>query len=325
MSGDGNIRIRRELTPEDLRRQMAEDVREGLGSDPKTLPPKYFYDERGSRLFESITRLPEYYQTRAERSILERIADDVAAATGARALVEYGSGSSGKTEVLLAALHRAGRLEGYGPVDVSPEPLREAADRLVGRWPDLRVEGVVADFETPLELPFADRPRLVLFLGGTVGNLREPDAVDFLGRTAARMDARDTFLIGFDLLKDRETLVAAYDDEQGVTAEFNRNALRVLNRELDADFEPAGFRHRVVWNEEEARIEMHLVSEIARTVRIGALGMEVRFEAGETLRTELSHKYTRRTAAALLEAGGFRVERWETDDEDRFAVALARS
>ena len=324
MAEASSVEIRRELAPDALRRQMAEDVRDGLGSRPRTLPPKYFYDARGSRLFEAITRLPEYYQTRTERSILERIAGDVARRSGARAVVEYGSGSAGKTEILLEALHRAGRLEGYGPVDVSPEPLRDAAERLVERWPGLRVEGVVGDFETALELPFPELPRLVLFLGGTVGNLREPEAVDFLDRTAGRMADEDAFLIGFDLVKDRETLVAAYDDASGVTAEFNRNVLRVLNRELNADFEPEGFRHRAEWNEEQARIEMHLVAEQAQEVRLRALGMEVRFEAGETLRTELSHKYTRETATRLLERGGFRAERWETDPEDRFAVALAR-
>ncbi len=324
MTGDERVEIRREIRPDDLRRQMAEDVRRGLGSDPKTLPPKYFYDERGSRLFQAITRLPEYYQTRAERSILERIADGVADGTGARAVVEYGSGSSGKTEVLLEALHRAGRLEAYGPIDVSPQPLREAAGRLVERWPDLRVEAVVADFETPLRLPFSDRARLLLFLGGTVGNLGEEEAAGFLRRTAEGMDGEDALLVGFDLVKDRETLVAAYDDDQGVTAAFNRNVLRVLNRELDADFEPERYAHRVVWDAERARIEMHLVAEEARSVRIGELEMQVRFDAGESLRTELSHKYTRSTATELLERAGFRTERWETDAEGRFAVALAR-
>lgn len=325
MAEGKTVEIRRKLEPDALRRQMADDVREGLGSDPKTLPPKYFYDARGSRLFEAITRLPEYYQTRTERAILERIAGEVARESGARALVEYGSGSSGKTEVLLEALHRAGRLEGYAPIDVSPEPLRDAAERLVERWPELRVAGVVADFETPMDLPFSGLPRLVLFLGSTIGNLPEGEAVAFLRRTAGRMEAEDVLVIGFDLVKDPEVLLAAYDDDQGVTAEFNRNVLRVINRELGADFDADRYRHRAVWDGERARIEMHLVADEAQRVRIGALGMEVRFAAGEALRTELSHKYTRASATALLERAGFRLLRWETDPDERFAVALARA
>lgn len=318
------IRIRRELPPERLERRMAEDVRSGLGTEPRTLPPKYFYDARGSRLFDAITRLPEYYLTRAERSILEREAVSIARAVEPAAIVEYGSGSAGKTEVLLDALHRLGRLRGYAPIDVSAETLRQSAERLVERYPGLAVVGLVADFETDVELPFPDAPRLVLFLGSTIGNFERAEAVRFLDRTASHMEARDALLVGFDLVKDRETLEAAYDDEAGVTAEFNRNVLRVLNRHLDGDFPVDAFAHRAEWNEEESRIEMRLVAERAVRVRLAALGMEIRLEAGEAIRTELSHKYTRESAERLLVASGFRLERWETDAGRRFALALAR-
>ena len=320
----GDVRIRRELPDDRLLRRMAEDVRSGLGSDPKTLPPKYFYDARGSRLFDAITRLPEYYLTRAERSILERVAEPLLAALEARAIVEYGSGSAGKTEILLEALSELGRLEGYGPIDVSAQPVRDAAERLVERYPGLAIEGVVADFETDLELPFPELPRLVLFLGSTIGNFVRPEAVEFLGRTSGHLRPRDGFLVGFDLVKDPATLEAAYDDASGVTAEFNRNVLRVLNRHLDGDFPVEAFRHRAEWRPAEERIEMRLVAERDLEVRLEALDMVVTMAAGETILTELSHKYTRESAGELLEAGGFRLERWETDEGERFALALAR-
>ena len=320
----GDVRIRRELPDDRLLRRMAQDVRAGLGSDPKTLPPKYFYDARGSRLFDAITRLPEYYLTRAERSILERVADPLLGGLEARAIVEYGSGSAGKTEILLEALSELGRLEGYGPIDVSAQPVRDAAERLVERYPGLAIEGVVADFETDLELPFPELPRLVLFLGSTIGNFERPDAVEFLGRTSGHLRPRDGFLVGFDLVKEPSTLEAAYDDASGVTAEFNRNVLRVLNRHLDGDFPVEAFRHRAEWRPEEERIEMRLVAERDLVVRLEALDMEVRLAAGESILTEMSHKYTRESAEQLLDAGGFRLERWETDGRDRFALALAR-
>lgn len=318
------IEIRRELEEGEHRRTMARDVRRGLGSRPRTLPPKYFYDARGSRLFEAITRLPEYYLTDAERSILEAEGGRIVEAAGAEALVEYGSGSAGKTEHLLRAMHRAGRLRAYAPVDVSPEPVREVAETLTRRYPDLRVVGIIADFESRIELPFAELPRLVLFLGSTIGNFRQPEAVAFLRRVGAQLGAGDAFLVGFDLVKERETLEAAYNDPAGVTAEFNLNVLRVLNRELHGDFDLEAFRHRATWDPEEARIEMHLVSLRDQVVTLEALGMDVRLEEGETIRTELSHKYTRESAAGLLEAAGLRLERWITDREEQFALALAR-
>lgn len=317
--------LRRELEDRDLRAEMAEDVRRGLGSPPRTLPPKYFYDARGSRLFEEITRLPEYYLTDAERAILQARADDLVEEAGAEALVEYGSGSAGKTEVLLKAMHRAGRLRAYAPIDVSSEPVRTVAGQLADRCPDLRVVGIIADFEAPISLPFPELPRLVLFLGSTIGNFRRDRAVEFLRRVAGELGPADAFLAGFDLVKDPAVLEAAYNDSRGVTAEFNRNVLRVLNRELDADFAPDRFRHLAFWNDGKARIEMHLRSVARQTVRIRDLGMEVELDEGETIRTELSHKYTRATAGEMLEAAGLSLDRWETDDQDRFALGLARA
>lgn len=324
MTEAAKIELRRQREPRDHLEEMARDVREGLGSRPRTLPPKYFYDARGSRLFERITELPEYYQTRTERALLERIAPDLVAELRPRALVEYGSGSAEKTEVLLHAMEEAGLLEGYAPVDVSPEPVRAVAERLGARHPGLRVVGIIGDFESHLSLPFRDLPRLILFLGSTIGNLREEQAERFLHRVRDEMWERDGFLVGFDLVKGPEILEAAYDDSEGVTAAFNRNVLRVLNRELGADFDPGAFRHHAFYDEEKRRVEMHLVAEGEQTVRIPALEMEIRFEDGEPIRTELSHKYTRTSADRLLCRADLEIQRWDTDPEEHFALALAR-
>jgi L-histidine Nalpha-methyltransferase len=317
--------IRTFIEPADLRRALVADVREGLARRPRALPPKYFYDARGSRLFEEITRLPEYYLTRAERSILLRAAHSLVEDVQPSALVEFGSGSSGKTEILLDAGARVGGLRGYAPIDVSRDAIERAVVRLSGRYPDLDIVGMVADFHEDLDLPFAGAPRLVLLLGSTIGNFRPDEARAFAGRIRGLLAASDAFLVGFDLVKDGRALVAAYDDARGVTADFNRNALRVLNDRLGADFDPDAFRHRATWNEEEVRVEMHLVSDRPQTVHLPSLELELAFEEGESIRTELSHKYTRASATALLEDGGFTVERWETDEEDRFGLALART
>ncbi|MFW6193680.1 MAG: L-histidine N(alpha)-methyltransferase [Gemmatimonadota bacterium] len=324
-SDAGSFELRRELDDRDHRAELAEDVREGLGSSPRTLPPKYFYDARGSRLFEEITRLPEYYLTEAERSILEARAEGLVEDAGAEALVEYGAGSAGKTRLLLDALHRAGRLRGYAPIDVSAEPVRAVAGELAARYPEARVVGVIADFEQPVDLPFDGWPRMILFLGSTIGNFPRGRAVGFLRRVAGQIGPEDTFLVGFDLVKDPEILEAAYDDPQGVTAAFNLNVLRVLNRELGADFDLDGFRHHAFWNADERRIEMHLRSTRRQTVRIAELGMEVELDEGESIRTELSHKYTRGSAGEILETAGLTLDRWDTDAEGRFALGLART
>jgi L-histidine N-alpha-methyltransferase len=324
-STDPGFELRRELDDRDHRAEMAEDVRRGLGSSPRTLPPKYFYDARGSRLFEEITELPEYYLTDAERSILDAEAESLVRDSGAEALVEYGSGSAGKTRVLLDALHAAGRLRGYAPIDVSAEPVRSTAAELAGRYPGVRIVGVIADFEQPIDLPFGDRPRMVLFLGSTIGNFPHDRAVAFLRRVAGEMSAADTLLVGFDLVKDPGVLEAAYDDPRGVTAAFNLNVLRVLNRELGADFDLDAFRHDAFWNADERRIEMHLRSTRRQTVRIAALETEIELAEGESIRTELSHKYTRDSAREMLEAAGLSLDRWDTDPGGRFALGLARA
>ena len=300
------------------------DARAGLTSSPRTLPSKYFYDARGSHLFETITRLPEYYLTRAETEILERESGNIVEAIRPRVLVEFGSGAARKTRILLDAMLGLGLLEGYGPVDVSAEASRHAADTLIRDYPDLMVQGVIGDFEHPRDLPFAGRPRLLAFLGSTIGNLETVQATAFLRSIQAEMTGADGFLVGFDLVKDLDVLVRAYDDEAGVTATFNLNMLRVLNRELGADFDLDAFRHRAVWNAAESRIEMHLESLHEQRILIPSIDLEVELQAGETIRTELSHKYTRESATALLETSGYRVESWFTDGSDRFALALAR-
>ena len=321
---EGRIVLHNRLEERESPFRLAEDVRRGLTSRPKTIPPKYFYDARGSRLFEAITRLPEYYQTRTETSILERWAPGLVRDLRPAALIEFGSGSAAKTRVLLDCMQSEGVLEGYGPLDVSADASRRASEALVREYPELRVEGVVGDFERPHDLPFPGRRRLLAFLGSTIGNFDPDRSVEFLRRVAGEMTAADGFLIGFDLVKDRETLEPAYNDAAGVTEEFNLNLLRVLNRELRADFDLRNFEHRAFFNEPESRIEMHLVSLRAQTVRLGAIDLEAEFERGESIRTELSHKYTRRSVERLFAAGGLRLAAWETDPAHRFALALAR-
>lgn len=304
--------------------ELAADARRGLTSTPKTMPPKYFYDARGSALFERITGLPEYYQTRTELGILRRVAPLLVDRVRPTVLVEFGSGSATKTRVLLDEMRRAGRLEGYGMLDVSEAALRDAAQRIVRDYERLTIECLIADFEHPQELPFPGRRRLLAFLGSTIGNFEPEAAREFLRDVAGRMEDDDAFLIGFDLAGDVEELLRAYDDAEGVTAEFNRNLLRVLNRELGADFDPEAFVHEARWNERESRIEMHLVSPGPQTVRLESIDLEVSFAAGESLRTELSHKYSRRSVEALLEDGGLALDLWETDPDGRFALGLAR-
>lgn len=303
---------------------LAEDARRGLTATRKTMPPKYLYDERGSRLFDRITELPEYYQTRTERAILERVAPLIVDRVRPTVLVEFGSGSAYKTRVLLEEMRRVGRLEGYGMLDVSESASREAAAKLLDDYPALRIECVITDFEHEQSLPFEGHRRLAAFLGSTIGNLEMDAARAFLRDVAGRLQPDDAFLIGFDLVKDVDRLVRAYDDAAGVTAQFNLNLLRVLNRELDADFDLDGFEHRVRYDRDCNRIEMHLRSRREQTVRLEALDLEIRFAAGETLRTELSHKYTRRSVEALLDETGLELDLWETDADGLFALGLAR-
>ncbi|WP_369182535.1 L-histidine N(alpha)-methyltransferase [Streptomyces sp. Y1] len=302
---------------------LRHDVQLGLTSRPKWLPPKWFYDARGSELFEEITRLPEYYPTRAERAILTARAGEIAAATGARTLVELGSGSSEKTRLLLDALRAGGSLETYVPVDVSESALTAAGTAIAAEYPGLAVHGVLADFTAGLGLPPGGGPRLVAFLGGTLGNLLPDERAAFLRGLRAALDPGDFLLLGTDLVKDPAVLVAAYDDGAGVTAEFNRNVLNVLNRELGADFDPDAFEHVALWDREQEWIEMRLRARRAQTVKIPALDLPVHFDAGEELRTEVSAKFRRERVAGELAAAGMRLEHWWTDEEGRFGLSLS--
>src|SRR6476619_446160 len=267
------------LTTEDLAASLRRDVRAGLTASPKVLPPKYFYDGRGSELFEAITRLPEYYQTRAEATILGERADDVADLTKARTLVELGSGSSEKTHLLLRALREVGSLETYVPVDVSEDAIAWAMPGLVAEYPGLEVHGIVADFERHLDRLPQDGPRLVAFLGGTIGNFEPEHRAAFLAAVGATLEPGDALLLGTDLVKDPDRLVRAYDDSAGVTAQFNLNVLAVVNRELGADFDLAAFAHVAEWNSEQEWIEMRLRSARAQTVHVKALDLDVGFAA----------------------------------------------
>lgn len=296
------------------------DVREGLTVVPKTLPPKWFYDARGSALFDEITRLPEYYPTRAEREILLDRSAGIAVASGARTLVELGSGSSDKTRHLLAAL--GGPLS-YVPVDVSESALTGAARTLLAERPELEIHALVADFTAGIELPVTPGPRLVAFLGGTIGNLLPDERARFLASVRALLAPGDTFLLGTDLVKDPAVLVRAYDDAAGVTADFNKNVLRVLARELDADADPDDFDHVALWDPDREWIEMRLRARSALTVKFPELGIAVPFDAGEEVRTEVSAKFRREGVRDELAAAGLRLTHWWTDRAGRFALSLS--
>jgi L-histidine Nalpha-methyltransferase len=316
-------RISRFLTDHDLAENLARDVRQGLRSRPKTLPPKYFYDARGSALFEEITRLAEYYPTRAEEAILTNWATEIAELAGGETLIELGSGSSTKTRLLLDAMRAAGRLQRYVPVDVSDTALQGAMEALAADYPDLAMHGIVADFDRHLEhLPQGEH-RVVAFLGGTIGNFEPPQRAAFFAAVRAGFGDSDRLLLGTDLVKEPERLVAAYDDAAGVTADFNRNVLYVVNRALGADFVPSAFEHVAVWDANQEWIEMRLRSVSAQTVRISGLDLEVVFEAGEEMRTEVSAKFRQEGVEKELAAAGFAVESWWTDPGNDFALSLA--
>ncbi len=314
--------IDRHLTPEDLAATMRDDVRRGLTASPKVLAPKYFYDGRGSELFEEITRLPEYYPTRAERAILEARAGEIADLTEARTLVELGSGSSEKTHLLLGALRDAGTLERYVPVDVSADAIEWALPGLVEAYPDVEVHGVVADFERHLHLLPVEGPRLVAFLGGTVGNFEPAQRAAFLAAVAATMAPGDALLLGTDLVKDPARLVAAYDDAAGVTADFDLNVLRVMNATLGADFDVDAFEHRSVWDAEQEWVEMRLRSRRDQRVHLRDLELTVDFVEGEEMRTEISAKFRRERVAAELDAAGLSLGGFWTDPAGDFALSL---
>jgi L-histidine Nalpha-methyltransferase len=302
---------------------LAVDARMGLSAPFKELPPKYFYDERGSILFEEITQLPEYYPTRAERGILDRCGDAIVEAAEPSTLMELGSGSAAKTRRLLDAMRDAGSLEAYVPVDISEEITRQTAGQLVEEYPGLRVHGVVCDYETHLERVPREPGGLIAFLGGTIGNFQPQARRSFLARIASLMYPEDRFLLGTDLVKDRERLEAAYNDSAGVTAAFNKNVLQVLNRELGANFDPAAFAHLAFWDELNSWVDIRLRSLARQTVTVPSLGMEVEFAEGEEMRTEISAKFTRDQLEAVYREVGLEIVEWWTDPEDLFALSLA--
>jgi L-histidine Nalpha-methyltransferase len=304
---------------------LAEDVREGLSCPFKEIPPKYFYDERGSTLFEQITELPEYYPTRAERSILDSGAADIVAAAGPTTLIELGSGAAAKTRFLLDAMRDAGSLESYVPVDISEEITRRVAEELVSEYDALRVHGVVCDYETHLERVPREEGGLIAFLGGTIGNFRPGPRRSFLARIATLMYPCDRFLLGTDLVKDPAVIEAAYNDSQGITAEFNKNVLQVLNRELNAGFDPDAFEHVAFWDADNEWMDIRLRSLREQFIDIRALDMQVHFARNEEMRTEISTKFTRERLEASYADAGLELVEWWTDPDELYALSLART
>ncbi|MGA8544615.1 MAG: L-histidine N(alpha)-methyltransferase [Mycobacterium sp.] len=302
---------------------LRRDVLDGLRSSPKSLPPKWFYDSVGSDLFDQITRLPEYYPTRAEAEILRARSAEIASVAGADTLVELGSGTSEKTRTLLAALHDGGALRRFVPFDVDASMLGAAATAIQREYPDIEIAAVCGDFEEHLsEIPDGGR-RLFVFLGSTIGNLTTEPRAEFLATLAAVMRPRDSLLLGTDLVKDAGRLVQAYDDAAGVTAQFNRNVLTVINRELDADFDVDAYRHVARWNGDDERMEMWLRAESAQRVSIAALDLTVEFASGEEILTEVSCKFRANAVADELARAGLRRTRWWTDDAGDFGLSLA--
>jgi L-histidine Nalpha-methyltransferase len=299
------------------------DVLAGLTATPKTLPPKYFYDERGSALFDDITHLPEYYLTRAETSILQAHAAEIAALSRCESLVELGSGTSAKTGLLLRAMLDAGTLREFVPLDVDPAVLADATEALAARYPSLRLAPFVGDFEHDLGGIPSDGRRMIAFLGSTIGNLDPAARVRLLSQVHAALRPGDTFLLGTDLVKDTGRLLRAYNDAAGVTAEFNRNVLRVINKELAADFAVDQFEHVAIWDATSQWIEMRLRSSGRQTVRIADLDLTVCFAAGEEMRTEISAKFRPGQVQEELAAAGLDPVRFWTDDSADFGLTLA--
>ena len=306
--------------------KMARDVREGLCAYPKEVAPKYFYDERGSLLFEQIMELPEYYPTRAEREILaSRSAEILAAAGCPGTLVELGSGSAAKTRHLLDAMREEDVLETYVPVDISEEITQRTATRLVDEYPGLAVRGLVCDFERDLErIPAGDGARLLAFLGGTIGNLYPRPRQEFLERIATLLGPSDHLLLGTDLIKETARLEAAYNDAAGITAEFNKNVLAVLNNELGADFDLEAFEHVARYDAEAERMDIRLRSLADQEVRLDELDLEISFAAGEEMRTEISTKFTRERLESVYAGAGLELRGWFTDEAEDYALSLAR-
>jgi L-histidine N-alpha-methyltransferase len=311
------------FTPEERAEALRADALRGLTSRPKELSPQWFYDERGSELFDAITRLPEYYLTGRERDILRERAGEVAELTQANTLVELGSGTSEKTRLLMDALAGADYLRRFVPFDVSEEVLRASAAAIVAEYPGLEVHAVVGDFGRHLGFLPEGRRRLIAFLGSTIGNLKPAERASFLGSVKQTLTSGEALLLGVDLVKDVERLEAAYNDPAGLTAEFNRNILLVLNRELEGTFAPVRFEHVARWDEENEWIEMLLRSSQPQEVALARLGLEVEFAAGEEMRTEISSKFRREGVEAELSDAGLELHRWWPHPTGDFALALA--
>ena len=322
--GEGAVEIAVDLPDGGVLAGMAEVVREGLSSPFKELPPKYFYDERGSELFERITEQPEYYPTRCEREILDARAGEIVAAAQPRTLIELGSGAATKSRVLLDAMRDAGTLERFVPVDIAEGITRRVAAELVGEYPGLTVEGIVCDYETHLERIPRPEGALIAFLGGTIGNFRPAPRRQFLARIATLMYPEDRFLLGTDLVKDRARLEAAYDDAAGVTAEFNKNVLNVLNRELGADFDLGAFEHVAFWDDDNEWIDIRLRALSEQFVDIVDLDMRAHFARNEEMRTEISTKFTRERIESSYADAGLELTDWWTDADGLYALSLAR-
>jgi len=306
------------------RSTLARDIGRGLSLRQKMLPPKYFYDDRGSKLFDAICDLPEYYLTRTEYALLTAAADEIVNLSAPEDLVEFGSGASRKTRLLLDAVQRTGRRMRYVPMDVSESMLRRGTHALLGDYPEIEIHALVGDYEQHLDRLPDGRRRLVVFLGSTIGNLTPAEAHRFLHRVAEHMNPGDHFLLGVDVVKHPGVLHAAYNDTAGLTAEFNRNILHVINRELDATFDPARFEHVAFFNADASQIEMHLRADAPHAVEIHGLPLTVSFAAGETILTEISRKFTRPKTEAMLRGAGFEPVRWFEPGNRYFGLALAR-
>lgn len=301
---------------------LAEEVGAGLKASGKTLPSKYFYDARGSKLFEEICELPEYYQTRTELALLERFGPEIMAEFTAGDLIELGSGANLKIRALLDSVDEGQRLLRYVPVDISETALIEAAEHLLELYPDLTIMGLVTDFHHPIDRLDHSRRKLFLFLGSTIGNLDEVQVSEFLSRVTALMDDDDRFLLGLDTIKDVAILESAYNDAAGVTAQFNKNILSVMNATLGANFDVNSFEHVAFFNRDEAQIEMHLSANREMQVAVRDLGLSFTLEEGETIRTEICRKFDRTSAEAMVRSAGLHIAEWYTDSDEAFALAL---
>ncbi len=317
------VSLSNHLAADSAAQVLRRDVYGGLTQTPKVLPPKWFYDSVGSELFDQITRLPEYYPTRTEAGILRERSPEIAAACGADTLVELGSGTSEKTRLLLSALREAGSLRRFIPFDVDAGVLQAASSAILDEYPGIEIGAVCGDFEEHLgKIPRVGR-RLVAFLGSTIGNLTAGPRAEFLSTLSDTLRPGDTLLLGTDLVKDAGRLVRAYDDSAGVTAQFNRNVLAVVNRELDADFDLESFEHVANWNADEEQIEMWLRASSAQRVRVAALDLTIDFAVGEEMLTEVSCKFRPEGVDAELAAAGLRRTQWWTDPAGDFGLSLS--